>query len=226
MNPMPIVFTVLAASGLAVAIFALWRSLRAAFGVASLEEVRGNSVTETRSILLERKAALLSSIKEARFELDGGKLSEEDWKELDTSLRSKAKDVLRALDDDVEPFVAKAEKLIAEHLGKKGSPYRDGKKLETKEDSAGATKEESAEVDANDDSNDSAEETVSCPECKAKNPVDGDWCSSCDARITPLTCIKCDTVNDRDAAFCKKCATELPKQNAADDSDDAAEERS
>lgn len=186
MSPMPIVFTVLGASGLGVAIYALWRSLRAAFGVAGLDEVRGNSVTETRSILLERKAALLSSIQEARFELDGGKLSEEDWKALDGSLRAKAKVVLRALDDDVEPFIEDAEALISEHLGKKGSPYRDAKSAEPTEK---ADSEEKSSADSDQKSSDE-NDSIECP--------------------------KCGTQNDHDATFCKSCAAELPTKAAAE----------
>ncbi|MCA9533524.1 MAG: hypothetical protein KC593_07600, partial [Myxococcales bacterium] len=110
----PWFFLTLAAAGLLTALFFLWQSIRAALGV--VEVGVGDNADRDRARLLERKAALVDGIADLRFEHDAGKITTEDFAVVDAQMRAEAKEVLRALDEELTPYRAEAERLIEAHL--------------------------------------------------------------------------------------------------------------
>lgn len=123
---LPPLFLVLAAGALFAALYSLWASFRAAFGALDAPDLQGTVEDMSRHQLLEEKRSLLENLKDLRFDKEAGKLSEEDFAKLEAKLRARAKDVLRLLDADVEPFRRKAEALIQEQLRDRvQAPYRD-----------------------------------------------------------------------------------------------------
>ena len=105
---LPMFFLVGAAGMLLAALYALWSSFRAAFGASDVPDLQGSIEAMSRQQLLEQKQTLLQTLQDLRFDRDAGKISERDFERLDRSLRERAKDVLRLLDADVEPFRRKA----------------------------------------------------------------------------------------------------------------------
>jgi len=195
---LPLLFIVLGAVAVAAVLAASWQSLRAAFGVAGAGVLRATLGSVERTVLEDEKSALLRSIKDLQFEHDIGKISEQDFAPLDKSLRQRAREILRLLDEDILPHRAEAERVVREHLQKEmgSTPYRD----------------QARDV-----------ETARCPGCNTLNDMDADWCKSCATRLGPRSCAECHTVNDADAAFCKKCAhrfeEETPEEGAEGDAE-------
>ena len=96
---LPAVFIVLAALALVTVIGLLWQSFRAIEGTAAVDPVRRDDLlSPDRRALLERKAALLQSLRDLSFDHEAGKISQEDFERLDEQFRADARDVLQALD--------------------------------------------------------------------------------------------------------------------------------
>ncbi|HJL27948.1 MAG TPA: hypothetical protein RMI62_02570, partial [Polyangiaceae bacterium LLY-WYZ-15_(1-7)] len=143
---LPWVFVALAAVTLMAGLYALWASFRAAFGAAEMPDMQGTVEAASRRELVAEKEALLQNLRDLRFDHDQGKLSRSDFERLDAKLRARAKQVLKLLDADVEPFREKAEALIAERIGKDvRAPYR---KSQKPEDADAPTESGAAEEDA------------------------------------------------------------------------------
>ncbi|MCA9530886.1 MAG: zinc ribbon domain-containing protein [Myxococcales bacterium] len=116
---LPAVFIVLAALALVTVIGLLWQSFRAIEGTAAVDPVRRDDLlSPDRRALLERKAALLQSLRDLSFDHEAGKISQEDFERLDEQFRADARDVLQALDVEVAPYREKAEALLAERLAR------------------------------------------------------------------------------------------------------------
>ncbi len=164
MSGLPIVLALSAAAMLLVALLALWQSLRAAFGAVDPSGTRwaSESASAERQALLDEKESLLADIKDLEFEHQVGKISDTDFERLDRSLRARAKEVLRLLDEDLGPYRDRAEALVKEYLEKAlgAVPYRE--------------KNEPA-----------AEATSACPECGTANDPDAKFCKECAHRLEP-----------------------------------------
>lgn len=185
---LPALFTALAAVMLLLSMAALWQSLRGVFG-GGPEAFASTGALPERSALLDEKETLLRAIKDIGFEREVGKISDEDFRRLDRAYRQRAKEVLRALDDDLAPYLQRAETLIDEAVVR---PVRTPKKKR------------------------SAPVSIDCPACGTDNDLDAIHCKACGARIEELECVACGTANDPDAKFCKQCATPLaPKKSSA-----------
>lgn len=115
---LPIFFIVLAASMLLVAISFLWASLRALFGGHTGLWVTQSEAVRRRAELLEEKETILRSLKDLEFERDAGKISDEDYRRLESEFRANARRVLKQLDDDLREHRAKAGALIEAELKK------------------------------------------------------------------------------------------------------------
>ncbi|HJL19098.1 MAG TPA: zinc ribbon domain-containing protein [Sandaracinaceae bacterium LLY-WYZ-13_1] len=190
---LPALFIALAAVMLMLGLAAMWQSLRAVFGGGP--EALGPSAGERpeRTALLEEKATLLRAIKDISFEREVGKISEEDFARLDRAYRRRAKEVLRRLDEDLAPFVKRAERLVARELGE--APKKKRKSKRGRKKGAKAKKK--------------AWPTQACPACGTDNDLDAEHCKECGARLAVRVCSGCGTENDPDAKFCKSCATSL-----------------
>jgi hypothetical protein len=114
---LPLVFIVLAACALLFAITFMWASLRALLGADVRQVVGRSDAMRRRSELLDEKEAVLRSLKDLEFERAVGKLGEQDFARLDAEFRLRAKQILRALDDDLREHREKARQLIARETG-------------------------------------------------------------------------------------------------------------
>jgi len=117
---LPVVFIVLAAAALLLAISFVWASLRALFGGQVGLWVTQSAAVSRRDELLAEKESVLRSLKDLEFERDVGKISDEDFKRLEVEFRSRARKVLKQLDDDLREHREKAETMIRSELKKAG----------------------------------------------------------------------------------------------------------
>jgi hypothetical protein len=122
---LPWIFTLTVALAGLFAFFALWMSLRIAFADSTLEEVRAEVESETRRTLQTEKEALLEEIRDVSFEHEAGKLSDEDFAELNDKLRARAREVLIELDAAAASYRDEAEALIAERMARSGGAGAD-----------------------------------------------------------------------------------------------------
>jgi hypothetical protein len=234
-DALPEIFWWLAIAMAMLALYAFYHGLRGMFGASTSSDALRATLPE-RAALLDEKNALLRAIKDIAYEHDVGKLSDQEFERLDRSYRTRAKDVLRKLDDDIAPYVDRAEKIVADHLHKNVGPLRTpdrpahkGAKKKKKKPSAQPQKPAADVIaDAKEMLREMARDTLEerarergltlpedakagepCPHCDALNEALSNRCGTCDARLTRPTCSKCETVNELDAQFCKKCATPI-----------------
>ena len=97
-NALPMFFIALAALALLLTMLWLWQSLRLAFVHVMTDEPPTAAVSVERSALLAEKKALLLALKDLEAERDSGKLSQEDFVELNDQYRTRARTALRQLD--------------------------------------------------------------------------------------------------------------------------------
>jgi hypothetical protein len=178
----------------------LWASLRTLSGDAPLDEglVAVNVATRAASSEspAERKRRVLRALKDLEHEHAIGKIDDADYAQISARYREEAKEILRAMDVEIEPLRARAEELARAHLAKKG--LGDGP-ASSDAKSAKAAKDEMAEGD--EAPSDAGSEEASAP--------------------SRLDCPKCRTSNEADAAFCKKCGTPLGGAGDAAEAKDA-----
>lgn len=107
---------VLASLALLWALVSLWSSLRQALSLAGADALPlGGAEPPDRAALLDEKKSLLRAIKDLEYEHAVGKIAPDDFKRLDAAYRVRAKEVLSLLEQDLAPFQARAEALIATH---------------------------------------------------------------------------------------------------------------
>ncbi|MEM1414685.1 MAG: zinc ribbon domain-containing protein [Myxococcota bacterium] len=176
MLTLPWIFAALAAGALFVALFQLWESFRAAFGTPEEAELQANVEAESRRLLLERKAAILENLRDLRFDHDAGRIGDDDFAHLETKLRGEAKEVLRLLDADVEPYREAAEALVAARLkdAKVEAPYRSPANPGEEREARGAPESEPESGAPG-----LAETRKECPSCGTANELDAAFCKSC-----------------------------------------------
>ena len=115
---LPWVFVVVAAAGMLVGLGSLWISLSLGLSEQALGDVRAQLTSDARRALLAEKEALLQELRDIAFEHDAGKLSDQDFQELNQKLRAQARHVLHELDEGAAAFRGEAEALIAGRLEK------------------------------------------------------------------------------------------------------------
>ncbi|MBC7170929.1 MAG: zinc ribbon domain-containing protein, partial [Polyangiaceae bacterium] len=120
-----------------------------------------------RALLLE-KESLLRGLKDLEFERDAGKLSEEDFEIVGRKLRSRAKQVLRLLDDEAAPFRAEAEALVEAHLAAAGIEAA-APRAEAPAPEASVEQPQAARV---------------CASCATTNDPDAAFCKKCGAKLS------------------------------------------
>ncbi len=201
---LPFALLALAALCLVTAIYALWQSLRAAFGPdtavdGAMPSLRGS---EARRALLLEKSALLSNLKDLEFERDAGKIADDDFARVERRLRDRAKEVMRALDAELAPFRADAESALEKHL-------RRGRREAAKARGETPLATSTASTEA------LAVELRECPGCTTPNEASAEWCRSCGTRLLPMACPSCAVVNDPDATYCKKCGAQIGGKEGA-----------
>jgi hypothetical protein len=114
---LPVAFIVLAALALVLTISFVWRMLRVLLGGEAQRDLVQSTAMRRRAELLDEKDAVLRSLKDLEFERQVGKISEDDFKRLDAEFRSRAKRILKLLDDDLKEHREKARSLVHKELG-------------------------------------------------------------------------------------------------------------
>ena len=202
---------VLLGGALLGAIAFLWASLRTLGGDAPLaEEMELLHVrTAGGADLAARKQKALRALKDLKHEHDIGKIDDADYKALEAKYRDEAKDVLRKLDTEIEPYRAKAEALAEKHLAKAGLTRKE-KRAKTDE------ADEGVDADADEAAKKSRKKAGAAKDATKDDAKDDAKDATKDAAEDQRKpCPKCDTPNDPDAAFCKKCGTSLASEAAA-----------
>lgn len=114
---LPWMFIIIAAAAMLVGLGSLWLSLSLGLSDEALGDVRAQLTSDARRALLTEKNTLLQELGDITFEHDAGKLSDQDFEELNQKLRAQARHVLHELDESAEAFRGEAEALIAQRLG-------------------------------------------------------------------------------------------------------------
>ncbi|MEM7435181.1 MAG: hypothetical protein AAF436_08520 [Myxococcota bacterium] len=114
---LPWLFVLVAGAAMVAGLVSLWASLNLALSRPTLGDAGARLTSESRAALLTEKEALLGELGDIAFEHDAGKLSDEDFRELNEKLRARARHVLHELDEGAEAFRGEAEALIAARLG-------------------------------------------------------------------------------------------------------------
>src|ERR1700712_1760984 len=112
-NVLPIAFIVLASSALVFTLLWLWQSLRHAFVHTLAAPKHSQVVSPERAALLAEKHTLLLALKDLENERMSGKLSGDDYDELNEQYRKRAREVLRELDALIGPHRGRAQELLA-----------------------------------------------------------------------------------------------------------------
>ncbi len=113
---LPRLFIMLSAGALVLAVSFVWSALRVLFGGARELQVTESAAGRRRHELLDEKEAVLKSLKDLEFEREVGKLSDEDFRRLESELRTRAKRILKQLDDDLRVHREQAKKLVEREL--------------------------------------------------------------------------------------------------------------
>ena len=113
---LPWVFVLVAGGAMIAALASLWASLNLALSGDVRADLSAQLTSDTRTALITEKEALLQELRDIAFEHDAGKLSEEDFHELNEKLRARARHVLHELDQGAEAFRGEAEELIRARL--------------------------------------------------------------------------------------------------------------
>jgi hypothetical protein len=159
-NALPLFFLIAAALCLAFVLYSLWQSLR---GVLLLRDTSvGTSARRDlkREGLLHEKQELLTAIRDVRLEHDLGKVSDADLARLEQDYRSRAREVLRELEDQLAPHRPRAQQLLEQALGKPSNPTAKAPSAVAPETSSGL-----------------------CAQCGLANDGDAVFCKKCGARL-------------------------------------------
>lgn len=157
-NLLPIVFIVLASTALVFTLLWLWQSLRHAFVHTLAAAKHSEVVSPERAALLAEKRTLLLALKDLENEKTSGKLSGEDYDELNEQYRKRAREVLRELDALLGPHRGRAKELLA------------GIAVDPAPQPTAAAPVVAAAAD-------------SCPSCGASNDTDAVFCKKCGTRL-------------------------------------------
>lgn len=159
-NLLPTVFIVLASTALVLTLLWLWQSLRHAFVHTLGAPPASDVISPERAALLAEKRTLLLALKDLEAEREAGKLSNEDYRDLNEQYRKRAREVLRQLDGMLGPHRQRAQQLLA--AAASGEP-------------AAAPERAPAPV--------AAAVVQSCSSCGLANDTDAVFCKRCGTRL-------------------------------------------
>ena len=165
-NVLPIAFIVLASSALVFTLLWLWQSLRHAFVHTLAAPKHSEVVSPERAALLAEKHTLLLALKDLENERVSGKLSGDDYDELNEQYRKRAREVLRELDALLSPHRGRAKELLS------GLAQADV-----------APQPEAAVVVAEVPPTAASAAALACPSCGLNNDTDATFCKKCGTRL-------------------------------------------
>ncbi|HEY8077522.1 MAG TPA: zinc ribbon domain-containing protein [Labilithrix sp.] len=163
---------VLAAGVMLGAIALFWASIRVLSGDAALPpELEALDMTAHGvDALAGRKKMLLLALKDLHGEHAVGKLDDEDYDQIASTYRAELKDVMRRIDETLEPFRAKADEAARTHLAKVGLADVGYRGEQPVVDAPASEPVVDAPV---------ADARLACPKCKASNEPDAKFCKEC-----------------------------------------------
>lgn len=171
-NVLPIVFIVLASTALVLTLLWLWQSLRHAFVHTLATPPASEVISAERAALLAEKRSLLLALKDLESERDAGKLSGDDYRDLNEQYRKRAKEVLRELDGMLAPHRGRAKDLLARAA--QAAPA----------DAAPSPSGVAAEAPSSMPAGGQAKAAVqSCTSCGLANDSDAVFCKKCGTRL-------------------------------------------
>ena len=139
-------------------ILLVWHSLRTLAGDAEVDPDLDSAFSRgPASELVERKRRALRALKDIEQEHAVGKIDEADFKSLDAEYRARAKEVIREMDAELDPYRSKAEALVKAHLEKR----------------AAARPAPS-----------SSPSRSACPKCDTSNDADAAFCKKCGTKLS------------------------------------------
>lgn len=189
----PSVLLWLAFCALSGAILLYWESLRSALDPESHGDDNDlDHRVQAQAELEERKRAAVRALRDVREEHALGKLSDEDFRELEARYRGEARAVMQALDDLLGDHLARAEAefdKIAGEINAKSEP-----KPAAQDESPASKPAQEREK------GDSIEKSEKLADLPAAAPIASERVNACKS---------CETVNDADARFCKKCGEKM-----------------
>jgi hypothetical protein len=199
----PAVLLWLAFCALSGAILLFWEALRSALDPESRGDDNDHDLrVQAQSELEERKRAAVRALRDVREEHAVGKLSDEDFRELEARYRGEARTVMQALDDLLGDHLARAEAEFDTIAAEADAAHKTAHPEEPQE----APKK----VDA--DAVSAEQEPAATDEPEAKPAAGRDLEKlppAAPVAATTITCSSCETVNDSDARFCKKCGAKM-----------------
>jgi hypothetical protein len=146
-------------------------TLRAFRPLVSPDEERASMVGQRTRVALEREKVLtLRTIKELEFDRAMGKLSDADWQEMSTRLRSRAARLIRQL-DAAHGYREQIERDLEKRLGEPNA------RLKPRASSS------AAEAAAPEDVEREAPADRQCASCSTENDADARFCKNCGARL-------------------------------------------
>lgn len=223
----------IAAAGALIAVIAVfWSSLRTLLGETPLSGADAYVFGAPPRVEEEQKRAVLRALQDIKFERNVGKISEEDYQQLEKKYREEAKRLLQAIDEKSKAGRERAETLVQKKLRQAGlldAASAIDARDDVEDESAQTNAEEAADKPRAEESA-SAESAAAAvamiaatkrpakkkkKKAKEKTTVEANEVASTNA------CEKCGTANDTDAVFCKKCGTRVGKpEEAADESEE------
>jgi hypothetical protein len=214
---------VLVAGAILGTIAALWASVRTLAGDAPIDPSLLALTRVATSSVLERKARVLRALKDLEHEHSIGKIDEADYEALSAQYRADAKKVLREIDAELGPNMARAEEIVQKHLEKRGFTVDAEGRREVRPkppvvDAPDATVDDEEDAaDAEDAVGEDATKRRACPKCEASNEVDAAFCKSCGAKMRAEKSAK------KDAEPAPKVDTKpvAEEEDDEDDEDDA-----
>jgi hypothetical protein len=210
-------FLTMAGGMLLLVITLLWNSLQ------SLTDENSMSLQEALALggpspQEEQKRAVLRALKDLEYERSVGKISEEDYAELAQRFRQQAKDLLRALDQNLAPYRERVEAELQQRLAAEGAARRAAKGKGKRKRAAAETERARAALPA-EVAEPASAETHSAPEHDAELAEAIEPTLTAAAAPTQRAAVKrptrrckdCETRNDLDAHYCKRCGQALSK---------------
>lgn len=158
---LPQFFTLVTTVCLGAVFVALWLSLRALFQSAARSGESSLALSSDRQALLNEKHALLQGLRDLEQERDVGKVSQDDFDAMNARLRSRARVVLKELDEQVAPFRAQAESLVKQVAPKDTVRNDTLPVVETP----------------------TARDPQQCVKCETKNEADAVFCKKCGHKV-------------------------------------------
>lgn len=163
----PAVVLWLAFTALASAVLLFWEAMRTALDPTSAGDATDTDDEGVPAELETRKRAALQALRDIEFERSIGRLSEDDFKALEVKYRDEARAAMRAIDEGLGPWLARAEAML--------------KTVEAPVDAPTARAEAEAEVEAA--AAPAPKREVVCAKCEATNDDDAVFCKKCGTRV-------------------------------------------